>query len=98
MSCISSPKAVAWSPALVPTPARNTGWNESAELFRLTHALEREDLFPQREGVTTVLQAGKEFKVLAKNQLEGQHMASAAVDGNAILLRTDKALYRIETE
>ena len=54
--------------------------------------------FHSREGVTTVLQAGKEFKVLAKNQLEGQHMASAAVDGNAILLRTDKALYRIETE
>ena len=54
--------------------------------------------FHSREGVTTVLQAGREFKVLAKNQLEGQHMASAAVDGNAILLRTDKALYRIETE
>ena len=54
--------------------------------------------FHSREGVTTVLQAGREFKVLAKNQLEGQHMASAAVDGNALLLRTDKALYRIETE
>ena len=54
--------------------------------------------FHSREGVTTVLQAGRDFKVLAKNQLEGQHMASAAVDGNAILLRTDKALYRIETE
>jgi len=52
--------------------------------------------FHSREGVTTVLQAGKEFKVLAKNQLKGQHMASAAVDGNAIILRTDKAIYRIE--
>ena len=51
--------------------------------------------FHSREGVTTVLQAGKQFKVLAKNQLEGQHMASAAVDGNALILRTDKALYRI---
>ena len=46
--------------------------------------------------MTTVLQAGKEFKVLAKNQLDGQHMASAAVDGNALILRTDKAIYRIE--
>jgi len=52
--------------------------------------------FHSREGVTTVLQAGKTFKVLAKNQLKGQHMASAAVDGNALILRTDKALYRIE--
>ena len=51
--------------------------------------------FHSREGVTTVLQAGKTFKVLAKNQLKGQHMASAAVDGNALILRTDKALYRI---
>ena len=52
--------------------------------------------FHSREGVTTILQAGKTFKVLAKNTLEGQHMASAAVDGNALILRTDKALYRIE--
>ena len=51
--------------------------------------------FHSREGVTTILQAGKTFKVLAKNTLEGQHMASAAVDGNALILRTDKALYRI---
>ena len=51
--------------------------------------------FHSREGVTTVLQAGKTFKVLAKNTLKGQHMASAAVDGNALILRTDKALYRI---
>jgi hypothetical protein len=51
--------------------------------------------FHSREGITTVLQAGKQFKVLAKNQLKGQHMASAAVDGNALILRTDKALYRI---
>ena len=52
--------------------------------------------FHSREGETTVLQAGKIFKVLAKNKLGGQHMASAAVDGNALILRTDKALYRIE--
>ncbi len=52
--------------------------------------------FHSREGETTVLQAGKTFKVLNKNKLDGQHMASAAVDGNALILRTDKALYRIE--
>ena len=52
--------------------------------------------FHNREGTTTVLAAGRKFKVLAKNKLTGQHMASAAVDGNAMILRTDKALYRIE--
>jgi len=52
--------------------------------------------FHSREGITTVLQAGKTFKVLAKNKLTGQHMASAAVDGNALILRTERALYRIE--
>ena len=52
--------------------------------------------FHSREGETTVLQAGKEFKVLAKNKLDGQHMASASVDGDALILRTDKAVYRIE--
>ena len=52
--------------------------------------------FHSREGETTVLQAGKTFKVLNKNKLGGQHMASAAVDGDALILRTDKALYRIE--
>ena len=52
--------------------------------------------FHSREGETTILQAGKTFKVLNKNKLDGQHRASAAVDGNALILRTDKALYRIE--
>jgi hypothetical protein len=54
--------------------------------------------FHSREGETTVLQAGKTFKMFNenKNKLDGQHMASAAVDGNALILRTDKALYRIE--
>ena len=52
--------------------------------------------FHSREGTTTVLAAGKEFKVIGKNKLNGQHMASAAVEGDALILRTDKALYRIE--
>lgn len=52
--------------------------------------------FHSREGDTSVLQAGKKFKVLATNKLDGDLMASAAVDGDALILRTDKALYRIE--
>jgi outer membrane protein assembly factor BamB len=48
-----------------------------------------------REGVTTVLKSGKIFEVLAKNQLDGAILGSpAAVDG-ALILRTDKAVYRL---
>ena len=36
--------------------------------------------FHSRTGDTTVLQAGKEFKKLAKNSLDGELMATAAVD------------------
>lgn len=54
--------------------------------------------FHNAEGETAVLQAGKTYKVLANNKLNGRLMASAAIDGNAFILRTDKALYRIENE
>ena len=47
-------------------------------------------------GVTTVLGTGDEFKVLAKNRLNSGCMASAAVIGNALILRTKKYIYRIE--
>jgi len=48
------------------------------------------------DGGTTVVAAGREFKELAKNQLEGRTLASPAVSGHAIYLRTDTHLYRIE--
>ena len=48
------------------------------------------------DGKTTVLAAGREFKVLAENQLDNGFMASAAVAGNALFLRTTKDVYRIE--
>jgi outer membrane protein assembly factor BamB len=49
-----------------------------------------------REGMTTVFQPADEFKEVAKNELEGSFMASPAITGNALILRTDRALYRIE--
>lgn len=48
------------------------------------------------EGTVTVLETGREFRRVAENQLDGQIMASPAVIGNALLVRTSKALYRIE--
>ncbi len=48
-----------------------------------------------RTGLVTVIQPGKKFEVLGKNQLPGKIMATpAAVDG-ALFIRTDEAIYRI---
>lgn len=52
--------------------------------------------FQSEEGKTVVLEAGDEYKVLAENQLDGGFMASPAVDGDALILRTKTHLYRIE--
>ena len=48
------------------------------------------------QGKTTVLEAGREFKILAENQLGDGFMASPAVDGKAFILRSRTHLYRIE--
>ena len=47
-------------------------------------------------GKTSVIAAGREFKVLAENKLDDGIMASPAVAGKALYLRTKTALYRIE--
>jgi outer membrane protein assembly factor BamB len=52
--------------------------------------------FTDEAGMTTVIQAGREFKVLAENDLGERTLASAAVDGNALIMRTADAVYRIE--
>ena len=52
--------------------------------------------FFNQDGVCTVLEAGDAYKELAKNKLDGGFMASPAVAGNALFLRTATSLYRIE--
>ncbi|PYK62658.1 MAG: quinonprotein alcohol dehydrogenase [Verrucomicrobia bacterium] len=52
--------------------------------------------FFSEEGKTTVIEARRQFKVLAENQLEDGFMASPAIAGSAFLLRTRTHLYRIE--
>jgi outer membrane protein assembly factor BamB len=47
------------------------------------------------DGKTTVIDAGRAFKVVAENVLDDGFMASAAVDGTALVLRTRTHLYRI---
>lgn len=48
------------------------------------------------DGKTTVLEAGRRFKVLAENRLGDGFMASPAIDGKAFILRSRTHLYRIE--
>jgi len=51
--------------------------------------------FPAEQGVTTVIAPGKEARRLATNKLAGGHLASPAIAGGSIFLRTDSALYPI---
>ncbi|MBN9122460.1 MAG: PQQ-binding-like beta-propeller repeat protein [Planctomycetes bacterium] len=48
------------------------------------------------DGTTTVFKPGDSYDEVAKNKLGEKTQASFAVDGDALLLRTEKALYRIE--
>ena len=48
------------------------------------------------EGKVTVLAPGREFKILAENQLESGLMASPAVVNQSLILRTKTHLYRLE--
>ena len=52
-------------------------------------------VFSER-GRTTVLEPGGKCKVLATAELDGRMMASPAVAGRALFLRTETHLYRIE--
>ena len=52
--------------------------------------------FFNEEGKATVITPGREFKKLAENKLESGFMASPAVTGGALILRTKTHLYRIE--
>jgi len=51
--------------------------------------------FFSEEGKTTVIEAGREYKLLAENQLDDGFMASPAVDGGALILRTRTHVYAI---
>jgi outer membrane protein assembly factor BamB len=52
--------------------------------------------FANREGEVYVVKPGKTFELLAKNTFEGMFYASPAFAEQAMFLRSDKALYRVE--
>jgi outer membrane protein assembly factor BamB len=53
--------------------------------------------FLSQQGTTTVVKPGRTFEVLATNRLANGFMASPAVAGKALFLRTKAHLYRIES-
>lgn len=48
------------------------------------------------DGLASVVKPGESFDAIAKNRMGERALASPSVDGDALLLRTEKALYRIE--
>jgi outer membrane protein assembly factor BamB len=51
--------------------------------------------FFSEEGITTVIEAAREYKQLAQNTLDEGFMSSPAVDGRALIVRTRTHLYAI---
>jgi outer membrane protein assembly factor BamB len=51
--------------------------------------------FLSEEGESVVITPGKEFKALAKNQLDGPTLASMAVSNGSIFVRSQTHLYRL---
>jgi outer membrane protein assembly factor BamB len=51
-----------------------------------------------RAGLTTVIKPGRELKIIATNKLDDGFMASPAVVGKALYLRTLSNLYRVEAD
>jgi outer membrane protein assembly factor BamB len=54
--------------------------------------------FLSEDGQSVVIAPGKEFKMLATNQLNGQTLASMAVSGGAIFLRSGSNLYCLRNQ
>jgi len=49
-----------------------------------------------KKGLGVVVKAGKQFKILAQNDLGERSQASYAVIGSDLLIRTEGHLYRIK--
>ncbi|MGB7323720.1 MAG: PQQ-binding-like beta-propeller repeat protein [Rubripirellula sp.] len=52
--------------------------------------------FGSHDGKVTVMKPGREANIVAVNEVEGKIMASPAIVDDAMILRTDSAIYRIE--
>jgi outer membrane protein assembly factor BamB len=52
--------------------------------------------FTNERGTTYVVKASKKFEVAAENELDERTLASPAVSGSSIVIRTESRLYRIQ--
>lgn len=75
-------------------------WNERAgRAFSASPILAGELIyFLDEDGLTTIVKPGTSYEEVARNKMGEKTLASFAVDGDALLLRTEKALYRIEVK
>jgi outer membrane protein assembly factor BamB len=73
-------------------------WQESLEGHYSASPLAADGkiYFQSEEGVGTVIKAGKQFELVAKNDLGERTLASFAAADGALFIRTEKNLYRIE--
>jgi outer membrane protein assembly factor BamB len=73
-------------------------WNERVERAYSSSPLFANGLIYllSEDGNATVFKPGDAYDPVATNRLNEKTQASFAVDGDALLLRTEKALYRIE--
>lgn len=71
--------------------AERLGGNYSASLLRAGDRV----YFFNEEGTTTVVQADRQYQLLATNQLDDGCMSSPAVIGDSLIVRTKTHLYRL---
>jgi outer membrane protein assembly factor BamB len=53
------------------------------------------ELFAMSGGVTYVIQAGPEYKLLGRNSVDEFTMASPAIHQDSLMIRTATTLYRV---
>ena len=78
----------------------NTHWTHSlGGGFSASPILVGENIYLQNEaGKGFVIKAGKTFQLISENDLEERSLASYAVTGDALLIRTEKHLWKIEAK
>lgn len=68
----------------------------SGEFYASPVCADNKIYYFSKKGIVYVVREGREFKLIAENKLDGEIMATPAVTGSSLLIRTNKALYRIE--
>lgn len=72
-------------------------WRErTGEIFSASPVFGDGKIYMMSEtGATLVLEPGREFKIVARNQIEGRIAASPAIAGGRIFVRTDDRVLAI---